>query len=38
MLHTKIKRLEIYIDINTEIGEVDHYTWILTSRIFLDFL
>ena len=22
------------IDINIEINEVDHYTWILTSRIF----
>ena len=24
--------LEIFIDINIEISEVDHYTWILTSR------
>ena len=32
MLHTITKRLEICIDI--EISEVDHYTWIFTSRIF----
>ena len=34
MLHTITKRLEIRIDINIEITEVDHYTWIFTSRIF----
>ena len=34
MLHTITKRLDICIDINTEISEVDHYTWIFTSRIF----
>ena len=34
MLHTKTKRLEMCIDINTEISEVDYYTWIFTSRIF----
>ena len=34
MLHTITKRLEICIDIDTEISEVDHYTWIFTSRIF----
>ena len=34
MLHTITKRLEICIDINIEISEVDHYTWIFTSRIF----
>ena len=34
MLHTVSKRLEICIDINIEISEVDHYTWIFTSRIF----
>ena len=34
MLHAITKRLEIYIDINTEISEVDHYMWIFTSRIF----
>ena len=33
-LHTVVKRLEICIDINTEFSEVDHYTWIFTSRIF----
>ena len=33
MLHTIIKRLEISIDINIEISEVDHYTWIFTSII-----
>ena len=26
--------MEIYIDINIEISEVDHYTWKFTSRIF----
>ena len=30
MLHTIAKRLEICIDINIEISEVDHYTWIFT--------
>ena len=34
MLHTITKRLEICIDIYVEISEVDHYTWIFTSRIF----
>ena len=34
MLHTITKRLEICIDINIEISQVDHYTWIFTSRIF----
>ena len=33
-MHTITKRLEIYIDINIEISEVDHYTWIFTFRIF----
>ena len=32
MLHTTTKRLEMCI--NIEISEVDHYTWIFTSRIF----
>ena len=34
MLHTTTKRLETCIDINTEISEVDHFTWIFISRIF----
>ena len=34
MLHTITKRLEICIDINIEISELDHYTWIFTFRIF----
>ena len=34
MLHKITKRLEICIDINIEISEVDHYTWLFTSRIF----
>ena len=34
MLHTITKRLEICTDINIETSEVDHYTWIFTSRIF----
>ena len=34
MLHIITKRLEILVDINTEISEVDHYTWIFASRIF----
>ena len=34
MLHTIKKRLEICIDINIEISEVDHYSWIFTSIIF----
>ena len=33
MLHTITKRLDICIDINIEISEVDHCTWIFTSRI-----
>ena len=34
MLHAITKRLETCIEINIEISEVDHYTWIFTSRIF----
>ena len=34
MLHTITKRLEICIDINIEITDVDHYTWIFTSKMF----
>ena len=34
MLHTVTKQLEICIDLNIEICEVDHCTWIFTSRIF----
>ena len=34
MLHTGTKRLEIFTDNNFEISELDHYTWIFTSRIF----
>ena len=34
MLHTATKRLEIFIDNDFEISELDHYTWIFTSRIF----
>ena len=34
MLHTITKRLEICNDINIEISEVDHYTWIFTSKVF----
>ena len=34
MLHTITKRLEICIDNNIGISEVDHYTWIIISRIF----
>ena len=34
MLHKITKRLEICIDFNIEISEVDHYTWLFTSRIF----
>ena len=35
MLHIMItKRLEICIDINIEISEVEHYTWIFTARFF----
>ena len=30
--HTVTKRLEIFIDINIEICQVDHYTWMFTSR------
>ena len=33
-MHTITKQLEIYIDINIEISEVDHYTWIFNCRIF----
>ena len=34
MLHTITTRLEICIGNKIEISEVDHYTWIFTSRIF----
>ena len=34
MLHAITKRLETCIEINIEISEVDHYTWMFTSRIF----
>ena len=34
MLYTMTKRLEICIDLNIQFSEVDHYTWIFTSRIF----
>ena len=34
MLHTTTKWLEICIDINIALSEVDHYTWLFTSRIF----
>ena len=34
MLHTITKRLEIYIGICIGISELDHYTWIFTSKIF----
>ena len=34
MLHTITKPLEICIYINIKTSEVDHYTWIITSRIF----
>ena len=34
MLHTIRKAFKIRIDFNIEIIEVDHYTWIFTSRIF----
>ena len=34
MLHAITKRLETCLEINIEISEVDHYTWIFTSRIF----
>ena len=34
MFHSITKRLEIHIDINIEISEVYHYTWIFTSIIF----
>ena len=34
MLHTITKRLEICIDLDIEIGEIDHCMWIFTSRIF----
>ena len=34
MLHTITKRLKICIDINIEVREVDHYTWIINSAIF----
>ena len=33
MLHTITKRLEICIDISIEINEIDHCTWVFTSRI-----
>ena len=37
MLHRRTNvalRLEIRIATNNEISEVDHYTWIFTSKIF----
>ena len=34
MLHTITNQLEICIDIKIEFSELDHYTWIFTSRIF----
>ena len=34
MLHTITKKIEICIVINIKISEVNHYTWIFTSRIF----
>ena len=34
MLHTITKRLEICIDLDIEIGEIDHSMWIFTSGIF----
>ena len=34
MLYTITKRLEIWININIEINEVDHYAWIFISRMF----
>ena len=34
MLHTIRKAFKIRIDFNIEIIEVDHYTWIFTSRYF----
>ena len=34
MLHAITKRLETCLEIDIEISEVDHYTWIFTSRIF----
>ena len=34
MLQTIIRRLEIYININIEISEIDHYMWLFSSRIF----
>lgn len=34
MLHTITQRLEICIYINTEISEVDDYTWIFAYRDF----
>ena len=33
MLHTTTKQLEICIDINIEITQVDHCTWMFTCRI-----
>ena len=32
MLHTITKLSGIFTDINIEISEVDHYTWIFTSE------
>ena len=37
MLHTITKQLQIRINITTEINQVDHYTWIIASRIFIGF-
>ena len=33
-MHQITKRSEICIDINIEISEADHYTWIFISKIF----
>ena len=35
MFRTITKRLEICIDINIEISEVDHYTWMFIIRGYL---
>ena len=36
MVHTITKRLEIYIDLNIEISQVDHYTWIMRGYSLLE--
>ena len=38
MVHTTTKRLEIYIDLNIEISQVDHYTWIMRGYSLLESL